>query len=388
LATPTFGAAKFGNGLTAGSGTIDASIVPIAGMTAPYTMSCWFSTTSVALRVLFGQKNGAATGWYAGLDAAGKVTVAAFNGTAQTATSSASFNDGTLHHLAVVMGTADMKAYVDGALVATLATVPAAINGLLTLGIYGGAFAWLGVIDEFAIFSGVKYSGSFTPPVAALTSSEAGLIACYHLDGDSAGIRGPAWRAMALTSMTFGAAKFSTGRTAGSGAVPTAIVPLTGLPKPFTIECWFSTTAVALKVLFGQTNGAGTSVWYVALDATGKLRVDALNGTDQNALSSASFNDGVLHHLAMVMSTTNMKGYIDGVLVATLGIMPVGMNSQMNLGIHNGSFAWSGVIDEFALFNGARYSANFTPPTGPYVASEPNLIACYHLDGDGTAVIP
>jgi hypothetical protein len=39
------------------------------------------------------------------------------------------------------------------------------------------------------------------------------------------------------------------------------------------------------------------------------------------------------------------------------------------------------LVDEVAIFAGARYSANFTPPSAPYVGNEPNLIALYHLDG-------
>jgi hypothetical protein len=42
------------------------------------------------------------------------------------------------------------------------------------------------------------------------------------------------------------------------------------------------------------------------------------------------------------------------------------------------------------VFEGQRYTADFAPPTAPYVGDEPGLIMLYHLDGNAqnSAVSP
>lgn len=57
-------------------------------------------------------------------------------------------------------------------------------------------YSWAGSVDEVALWSVAKYSGSFTPPTAPYTGTEANLQTIYHLqadgtDGGSSGVLPP-----------------------------------------------------------------------------------------------------------------------------------------------------------------------------------------------------
>jgi len=42
---------------------------------------------------------------------------------------------------------------------------------------------------------------------------------------------------------------------------------------------------------------------------------------------------------------------------------------------------WTGSIDELSIWNYAKWTSTFTPPSGPYTGSEAGLVSLYHLDG-------
>jgi len=91
---------------------------------ANYTMEMWFNTTTTRGGRLIGFGN-SQTGTSTSTDRhiymtnAGKLVFgAAPGGTATTISSTASYNDGTWHHVAATLGTTGMKLYVDGTQVA------------------------------------------------------------------------------------------------------------------------------------------------------------------------------------------------------------------------------------------------------------------------------
>jgi lysophospholipase L1-like esterase len=103
--------------------------------------------------------------------------------------------------------------------------------------------------------------------------------------------------------------------------------------------------------------------------------------------SGKPINDGNWHHCVMEMSSgTVLTSYVDGTAAATFTGIAANFASTGALGSYllASGYSWGGSIDEVAFWNAARYSGNFTPPTAPYLGTEANLQALYHLQADGT----
>jgi len=95
-------------------------------------------------------------------------------------------DDGNWHHVALVATGTSTAYYADGNLVGTTAGSVTALSD--TGGYIGnwccGALPWTGEVDEVAVWSTAKYSGStYTVPTSAYVGNESGLISLYHLDG-------------------------------------------------------------------------------------------------------------------------------------------------------------------------------------------------------------
>lgn len=195
--SPLYAAAKFGNGLSQGGGYV-WGVTPSCW---PFTIEGWAKTSTIT--------TGAAP--FGCAPVAVVLQAATGNAGLQTPDSSIVYSsvpiaDGTLHHLAITVDFGGVcNLWVDGALACTHTFFPwtasswshvgrpvaIRFNGILGP---GGTGQWStgGVVDEVAIWNTVKYTGSFTPPIAAYVGNEANLIALWHLDGDMTAIRGPA----------------------------------------------------------------------------------------------------------------------------------------------------------------------------------------------------
>ena len=160
----------------------------------------------------------------------------------------------------------------------------------------------------------------------------------------------------------------------------------------WTIEgrVYLPSTPSGIQVMFGQQykhwiglNGANLMYGYFNSSSADNF------GTTSEVVST-----GAWHHVALVGSATDAKLFLDGVLVYT---GPAVMNaagaggSAVRFAIGGFSdgdaFQTTAYVDEVAVWDIAKYSANFTPPTSPYVGNESGLRALYHLDGNGNAAM-
>lgn len=192
---------------------------------------------------------------------------------------------------------------------------------------------------------------------------------------------------LTLTGAVFDAAngKFAQSLTGGYG-VATGPVPTTGV---FTLEAWVKTTASGTYVAAGQNYTAwiGTLGGNTAHARYGNQQA----GSEQDLLTSVIINDGVWHHLALVVGTAGGTLYVDGSSAATSAV-PIGSaggygsNVQFSVrefgGAIGAGFAWPGEVDEVALWTTAQYAGNFVP-SGPIANSATGLAALWHLDGNG-----
>jgi hypothetical protein len=107
---------------------------------------------------------------------------------------------------------------------------------------------------------------------------------------------------------------------------------------------------------------------------------------------TVTLTDGVWHHLAMVTSSTTQKLYVDGTLDITRTVSQQVASNAFNTVLNDGTVPTggqlnNGEVDECAMFNTARYNANFTPPSSPYVGNEAGLVSVWHFDSSPAGVL-
>jgi hypothetical protein len=182
VGTPTYGAVKFTNGLTA---TSDANHITLptavaSSLSGSFGFDLWISTTSVA-----------------GLEIAysfGSNWIGTYNGTAAYDVFGSGFvtlgpiNDGLPHHFALTVTTNTvLRIFIDGVVGVAggcTCTNPGAV--ISNIGNYGASvgFGFSGKADELAIWTTDKYTANFTPPASAYAGTETNLLALYHLEAD------------------------------------------------------------------------------------------------------------------------------------------------------------------------------------------------------------
>lgn len=266
VGSPTFaaGATGFGNAVTSVSDAnyFTYSVNPIANGTGQATIEGKIKTTETGTKVLLCWSSSCWLGISAG-------QIAFYQNSIQHSYGP-SVNDGAWHHIAWTGdGTAqEFKLFVDGTLVGTInnAGSPGTTGQFLSTATWFGrlngltTYAWTGAFDEIAMWTGLKYTGSYTVPTSPYTGSESNLVALYHLEADgtdsagsippitSSGISASATTDTSilpqLTGIANGTAPYSTVfqwststngtytqlGTAVAGANPVASTPLTGVP--------------------------------------------------------------------------------------------------------------------------------------------------------------
>lgn len=199
---------------------------------------------------------------------------------------------------------------------------------------------------------------------------------------------------LTVTSGTFAAGASGFGQEMKGGLAESASnTDVATSNNVWTIEGWVSKAAAnSIRVAFGQ----GQKHW-IGCNASGNAMFGFYNssGSDVIVNTATSIVGGSRKHVALVSNGTNTKFYVDGVLVST---QAAALNNSSSAGttfcIRNGGFnpvnsgfAWDGAVDEVAVWSIEKYTANFTPPSVPYVGNEAGMRALYHLDGDGNAAV-
>ncbi len=190
VGAPTFGAAKFGNGLisTSDSNYVTTPNGSFPVNTATFTAEAQLKTTSTKFEVAVTFTDGTNDLWI-GVKS-GKLSYT-FGAEADT---TVTINDGAWHHVEVDCSAGSCQAYIDGVSAAGGAlTTGNALAATVTgyLGRYRSAgYAWTGSIDEVAGWSSVRHTSGFTPPAAAYSGSETGLVSLYHLQADGTDSKG------------------------------------------------------------------------------------------------------------------------------------------------------------------------------------------------------
>lgn len=149
----------------------------------------------------------------------------------------------------------------------------------------------------------------------------------------------------------------------------------------FTIEGWFRPNRVTgVQILMTIGNEASERATLYLNGST--LYYDTYAGGTPDITCSGTLSSGTWYHLAAVRSGSTITVYRDGSSVGTGSKSgTVGNATNAYFGADsNGLSDYQGWMDEIRYSNTARYTANFTPSTTPFV-NDSNTLLLLHMDG-------
>ena len=231
-------------------------------------------------------------------------------------------------------------------------------------------FPLTGYMSDFRFSSGLaRYTSTFTPPTAPLSSSGSSL----HIKGTDASIVDKSQvsnlkmvgNTIASTTQT----KYGNSSIYFTGASPGDAVTASSSDfafgtGDFTVEFWSYNTSLHNWVTMASssprsatgwscgTDAAGTAAWYC--QAIGRI-LESPAGT---------YTANTWHHTAYVRSNGTIKVYVDGVERDSATDTINYDKTDFCIGaLDNGSEYMVGYMDDIRISKTAIYTANFTPPT-------------------------
>jgi hypothetical protein len=291
-------------------------------------------------------------------------------------------------HYALVRSGNNWTLYRNGVSVAT-ATSSASLsttNNFFLVGGTGenGAYTHNGYISGFKITNGTAlYTSNFSVPTSPATASNnTSLLLNYNnagiVDTTSRNVLETVGDSRIVTSTK----KFGTGSMYFDGTgdrVSTrnsAFFNFSNSSTEFTIEAWvYNLGAGAFRGIAGARANAQGHGWAIYIHSSNTFYLGSvIVGT---AYADRQLNTTVIPastwtHVALVKTATNYIGYVNGVggtPVALTGGLDWQSAQPVVIGdlASNGEYAYYGYIDDFRITRFARYTANFTPPTGTFL---------------------
>lgn len=352
-----------------------------------FTMECWIYPVVSGGTIFSCFGFDCEFGWHGGNSDASIRVRAAFPNNAWFIDTGV-FQVHTWRHIAVVRNSGVLSIYVDGVSRATGLAAFASTNTTCSV---GGLTA--GFQDEVRFTKGIaRYTASFTPPANSFLPASTDVrtqeshILLMHCNGTNGSLTttndtfyyGDGFYGMkaghtyiSTAQSKFGGSSmyfsgdFANGSTLGINFLPDI------LTADFTIDLWIrpNTKSGFLWNKFGQCSFGGSGL---------QLFVPGISTIFfENVANGATITIGQWNHVAITREGVNTYTFCNGKLAyqythSTPYVLTDGSASTIGLGI--GGYAyntslWSGYLDEFrVMINKADWTAEFTPPTQPYIA--------------------
>lgn len=227
----------------------------------------------------------------------------------------------------------------------------------------------------------IRHTASGSPLANTVTTLTVGTYSTTFTSTTNNGASMP--NNLTLTSAAF-AARTSFGQvlTGGDGVTSAPIIT----SGDFCVSLWINcATSGGVRVFASQAASPSVQCFWLGIDGTGNL-IGAYGTASLNTTTVVA--NSTWRHIELNMSsTTGAKLFVDGALVLTVATTPAAAGCVFTHNFYVAkllpSFSFVGSVDEVAVFSVAQHSSAFTAPTAPYTGSEANLLALWHLDGNG-----
>ena len=311
-------------------------------------------------------------------------------------------------HYAVVRNGNSWALYKDGTSVST-ATWSGSVNlgnngtriGLLGWAT-GSTYSWNGWIDELRISKTARYTSNFSVATTPFTNDE-NTVLLLHMDGtdastffeDDNGSR----RSTAVISQNGAAISTAQSKFGGASALfdgtndylNVADNGALSLSGDYTIECWLRMPAIPPTPSNNCIWNCADHLFYIARYNPGSgaiYEIDLFNsGYNRVSSGAVAMNTNQWYHVAISRSGSNSRIFLDGTQVGSTATWNNTLTSaSLNEIAKYSSGYWNVYIDEFRISNTARYTANFTAPTAPFV-NDANTLLLLHMDGTNASTV-
>lgn len=358
-----------------------------------FTAECWFYTTSTAQQTLFTISDTGSSGYSA---------VRLFITSSQTMqwllgaggawgvnTTAGSIQVNSWTHVAVTRSGSTVYFFINGAQVGTATYGTSLLAGGTTyIGFNSGVSSpFVGYVSNLRFINGTAvYTTPFVPPAAPVTAVTNTQLLVNATNGgifDNTTISD--LETVGNAQISTSVVKYGTGSIALDGNGDYLSVPynsaLSLTSGDFTIEGWFyctTLTAGSQQILNKDgVSGSSYTQYAVYITSSGVVTAELGNGNGTSP-TSTTYSSGVTAslntwtHFALVRTGTTIKLFVNGVqgISQAQGTAMSEGSKPLLIGYQTGQPAnqyFNGYLDDLRITKGyARYTTNFTPPTGPF----------------------
>jgi len=328
-------------------------------------------------------------------------------------THSTTLSTSTWYHIAFTRSGTTRRIWLDGVQVAndTLSFDLTDTSNIILGSILGNnSFSYNGWIDEVRISNSVRYTTTFTPSTSAFVN-DANTLLLIHANGtdgstffeDDNGVRAQrAIQAVGNAQISTAQSKFGGSSMLFDGSGDSFVVDHSGQMRfgtgDFTMEFWYRPISKFqnFPVILGNRNGfsSGAIIFQDRHDANNtKLSVYIYNLSTSvpQFISTTTTANNTWYHIALSRSGTSLRLFVngtqEGATVTTSADIDTGAGSEFYyIGFAGASADYNGYTDEVRVSNTARYTANFTAPTEPFV-NDSNTLLLVHADGTNASTV-
>jgi hypothetical protein len=360
----------------------DASLALGAG---DFTVECWFY--AITSGTLISSHIGT---WTSGtwlmtvrVDGSTKLQVFANGFTTLSSTSDISYNQ--WYHVAFVRQGAMFYLFINGVMEASYnqGTNSLTSNSTLYFGVYtnGTPSYYTGYLSDFRITKGIaRYSSN---PTKLLMHFDNDMIGVLEETGKTLTKVGSpvittAKKMVGNSSCYFSSSSYYTVPSSSDWSFGTG---------DFTIECWVYMAASGNHTLVSNVTHSNENQWAVQISGNNVVITGWFTFfTPSNAASTIAID--TWNHIAFSREGNTLRLFINGNICQTVSNSTnFNVDGALCIGFVPSYYQFTGYLDELRISKGiARYTANFTPSTTPFVADAYTKLLCHFEGAPGVAV--